>query len=96
MSVLWPLTPTGVCFLCTVDVVPVKNEDGMVIMFILNFEVMSEDKHSESSRELNHKLSIPWLSAGGNPASLSVSGPQRQNAATTVALKLRERGCKGF
>ncbi|XP_023660446.2 voltage-gated inwardly rectifying potassium channel KCNH2 isoform X1 [Paramormyrops kingsleyae] len=54
----------GVCFLCTVDVVPVKNEDGMVIMFILNFEVMSEEKRSESSRELNHKLSIPWLSAG--------------------------------
>uniref|UniRef100_A0A8D3C473 Voltage-gated inwardly rectifying potassium channel KCNH2 n=1 Tax=Scophthalmus maximus TaxID=52904 RepID=A0A8D3C473_SCOMX len=30
----------GQCFLCMVDVVPVKNEDGVVIMFILNFEVI--------------------------------------------------------
>uniref|UniRef100_A0AAQ5YE07 Voltage-gated inwardly rectifying potassium channel KCNH2 n=1 Tax=Amphiprion ocellaris TaxID=80972 RepID=A0AAQ5YE07_AMPOC len=28
----------GHCILCMVDVVPVKNEDGVVIMFILNFE----------------------------------------------------------
>ncbi|PNJ08914.1 KCNH2 isoform 6 [Pongo abelii] len=32
----------GSCFLCLVDVVPVKNEDGAVIMFILNFEVVME------------------------------------------------------
>uniref|UniRef100_A0AAR2KKG0 Voltage-gated inwardly rectifying potassium channel KCNH2 n=1 Tax=Pygocentrus nattereri TaxID=42514 RepID=A0AAR2KKG0_PYGNA len=42
----------GVCFLCLVDVVPVKNEDGAVIMFILNFEVMTDDKL------LNNKSSI--------------------------------------
>uniref|UniRef100_A0A4W6BW53 Voltage-gated inwardly rectifying potassium channel KCNH2 n=1 Tax=Lates calcarifer TaxID=8187 RepID=A0A4W6BW53_LATCA len=32
----------GQCILCMVDVVPVKNEDGVVIMFILNFEVMRQ------------------------------------------------------
>ncbi|KAJ8278770.1 hypothetical protein COCON_G00058360 [Conger conger] len=54
----------GVCFLCLVDVVPVKNEDGLVIMFILNFEVMTDERVRDPSRTLNHKLSLPWLSAG--------------------------------
>uniref|UniRef100_A0A3B4XUY3 Voltage-gated inwardly rectifying potassium channel KCNH2 n=1 Tax=Seriola lalandi dorsalis TaxID=1841481 RepID=A0A3B4XUY3_SERLL len=44
----------GQCFLCMVDVVPVKNEDGVVIMFILNFEVMSEDTLQDHKQELNH------------------------------------------
>uniref|UniRef100_A0A8B9LHK5 Voltage-gated inwardly rectifying potassium channel KCNH2 n=1 Tax=Astyanax mexicanus TaxID=7994 RepID=A0A8B9LHK5_ASTMX len=52
----------GVCFLCLVDVVPVKNEDGVVIMFILNFEVMNEDKLLDPSQELNHRLPLPWRS----------------------------------
>uniref|UniRef100_A0A673G1Z9 Potassium voltage-gated channel subfamily H member 2 n=1 Tax=Sinocyclocheilus rhinocerous TaxID=307959 RepID=A0A673G1Z9_9TELE len=49
----------GVCFLCLVDVVPVKNEDGVVIMFILNFEVMPDDKLHEP-QDLNHKLPLLW------------------------------------
>uniref|UniRef100_A0A3B3RZR4 Voltage-gated inwardly rectifying potassium channel KCNH2 n=1 Tax=Paramormyrops kingsleyae TaxID=1676925 RepID=A0A3B3RZR4_9TELE len=54
----------GVCFPCLVDVVPVKNEDGTVIMFILNFEVASEGKCLNSpARILNHKLPIPWFSS---------------------------------
>lgn len=52
----------GVCFLCLVDVVPVKNEDGVVIMFILNFEVMTEDKVRNTSQGLNHRLPLPWRS----------------------------------
>lgn len=44
-----------------VDVVPVKNEDGVVIMFILNFEVMSEGTHHRE--ELNHHLPT-WLVTG--------------------------------
>ncbi|KAG1934333.1 potassium voltage-gated channel subfamily H member 2 isoform X2 [Pimephales promelas] len=49
----------GVCFLCLVDVVPVKNEDGVVIMFILNFEVMPDDKLHDP-QDLNHKLPLLW------------------------------------
>uniref|UniRef100_A0A8C7MV77 Voltage-gated inwardly rectifying potassium channel KCNH2 n=1 Tax=Oncorhynchus kisutch TaxID=8019 RepID=A0A8C7MV77_ONCKI len=51
----------GLCFLCLVDVVPVKNEDGLVIMFILNFQVISDDK--QPNQDLNHKLP-PWLPTG--------------------------------
>ncbi|XP_038828937.1 potassium voltage-gated channel subfamily H member 2-like [Salvelinus namaycush] len=53
----------GVCFLCLVDVVPVKNEDGLVIMFILNVEVMSDNK--QPNQNLNHKLP-PWLPTGNH------------------------------
>ncbi|XP_061877514.1 potassium voltage-gated channel subfamily H member 2 isoform X2 [Entelurus aequoreus] len=53
----------GQCFLCMVDVVPVKNEDGMVIMFILNFEVMSEETLQDDKQELNHRLPT-WLVTG--------------------------------
>ncbi|XP_053491577.1 potassium voltage-gated channel subfamily H member 2-like [Ictalurus furcatus] len=56
----------GVGFLCLVDVVPVKNEDGVVIMFILNFEVMTEDKLHNPNQGLNHRVPLPWRST--NPA----------------------------
>ncbi|XP_077364494.1 voltage-gated inwardly rectifying potassium channel KCNH2 isoform X2 [Festucalex cinctus] len=46
-----------------VDVVPVKNEDGMVIMFILNFEVMTEETLHDGKQELNHRLPT-WLVTG--------------------------------
>uniref|UniRef100_A0A672RZ80 Voltage-gated inwardly rectifying potassium channel KCNH2 n=1 Tax=Sinocyclocheilus grahami TaxID=75366 RepID=A0A672RZ80_SINGR len=55
----------GVCLPCFVDVVPVKNEDGLVIMFILNFELVDQqDRPLDSSpgREINPKHTIPWLS----------------------------------
>ncbi|XP_016133826.1 potassium voltage-gated channel subfamily H member 2a isoform X2 [Sinocyclocheilus grahami] len=55
----------GVCLPCFVDVVPVKNEDGLVIMFILNFELADQqDRPLDSSpgREINPKHTIPWLS----------------------------------
>ncbi|XP_019900891.2 potassium voltage-gated channel subfamily H member 6 [Esox lucius] len=55
-------TKDGVCFSCKIDVVPVKNEDGLVIMFILNFELPSDPAiPSSPNRDLNIKLPIPWL-----------------------------------
>uniref|UniRef100_A0AAZ3Q8U6 Voltage-gated inwardly rectifying potassium channel KCNH2 n=1 Tax=Oncorhynchus tshawytscha TaxID=74940 RepID=A0AAZ3Q8U6_ONCTS len=54
----------GMCFSCKIDVVPVKNEDGLVIMFILNFELPTDPPiPSSPTRELN-KLPIPWLPLG--------------------------------
>ena len=56
----------GVCFYCVIDVVPVKNEDGLVIMFILTFELLNDKTTLSSSptRELNRVLRIPCLSVG--------------------------------
>ncbi|XP_030016659.1 potassium voltage-gated channel subfamily H member 6-like [Sphaeramia orbicularis] len=56
-------TKDGVCFHCVIDVVPVKNEDGLVIMFILNFELPTDPRPTSRSpvRDLNKVLRIPWL-----------------------------------
>lgn len=48
-----------------VDVVPVKNEDGVVIMFILNFEVMTDESLRDHKQELNHRLPT-WLVTGNH------------------------------
>ena len=63
----WPcLRSAGSCFLCLVDVVPVKNEDGAVIMFILNFEVvMEKDMVGSPARDTNHRAPLTsWLASG--------------------------------
>ncbi|XP_030881276.1 potassium voltage-gated channel subfamily H member 2-like [Leptonychotes weddellii] len=56
----------GSCFLCLVDVVPVKNEDGAVIMFILNFEVvMEKDMVGSPAHDTNHRgPPSSWLAPG--------------------------------
>uniref|UniRef100_A0AAY5EJ24 Voltage-gated inwardly rectifying potassium channel KCNH2 n=1 Tax=Electrophorus electricus TaxID=8005 RepID=A0AAY5EJ24_ELEEL len=61
----------GVCFPCMVDVVPVKNEDGVVIMFILNFEVMTDDTPHNPALQLNHRLPLSWRPISKSPASQS-------------------------
>ncbi|KAM6238791.1 voltage-gated inwardly rectifying potassium channel KCNH6 isoform 2-T2 [Porphyrio hochstetteri] len=48
------------CFRCLVDVVPVKNEDGVVIMFILNFEDLAQLIAKSASRSLHQRLSQSW------------------------------------
>lgn len=59
----------GVCFHCLIDVVPVKNEDGRVIMFILNFELPEDIRPANTSpaRELSRVLRLPWLTLGKRP-----------------------------
>jgi hypothetical protein len=52
-------------FRCLVDVVPVKNEDGAVIMFILNFEDLAQLLAKSSSRSLTQRLlSHSFLGSG--------------------------------
>ncbi|XP_064559789.1 potassium voltage-gated channel subfamily H member 2 [Zonotrichia leucophrys gambelii] len=56
----------GSSFPCLVDVVPVKNEDGTVIMFILNFEAVREPEPGETpTPSTNHWVTpAPWGPAG--------------------------------
>ncbi|XP_051894815.1 potassium voltage-gated channel subfamily H member 6a isoform X2 [Pristis pectinata] len=45
----------GSCLPCLVDVVPVKNEEGAVAMFIMNFEELRGTSH-KPARGRNHRL----------------------------------------
>ncbi|XP_068002234.1 potassium voltage-gated channel subfamily H member 2 isoform X1 [Melanerpes formicivorus] len=81
----------GSCFLCLVDVVPVKSEDGTVIMFILNFELVLEKEHPGSpDQDTNHWVTPPnWFPAGRSrslrlklPALLALAGSKQSLPAT--------------
>ncbi|XP_069007336.1 voltage-gated inwardly rectifying potassium channel KCNH2 [Embiotoca jacksoni] len=73
----------GHCFLCMVDVVPVKNEDGVVIMFILNFEVMSDEALRDHRQELNHRLPT-WL-VTGRPRGFKLRLPHLRSLSNSKA-----------
>lgn len=49
---------SGVCRPCLVDVVPVKNEEGVVIMFILNFQELLDPslKKGGIKQRMTHAL----------------------------------------
>ncbi|MBN3312055.1 KCNH7 protein, partial [Atractosteus spatula] len=55
-------TARGTCLPCLVDVVPVKNEEGAVIMFILNFEEILGT--SKKKGGLRQRLAQSWIRAG--------------------------------
>ncbi|XP_037549967.1 potassium voltage-gated channel subfamily H member 2 [Nematolebias whitei] len=81
----------GQCFLCIVDVVPVKNEDGVVIMFILNFDVMTEEAHRDRKRQLNHRLPT-WLISGRPQGFKLRLPPLRSLSNSKVSLDDTEAG----
>ncbi|XP_061031251.1 potassium voltage-gated channel subfamily H member 6 isoform X3 [Eubalaena glacialis] len=63
-------------FRCLVDVVPVKNEDGAVIMFILNFEDLAQLLAKRGSRSLSQRLlSQSFLGSEGSHGRPGAQGP---------------------
>lgn len=40
-------------FLCNTHIIPVKNEEGVVMMFILNFDYVLDEDSSDSTEKLN-------------------------------------------
>ncbi|XP_043321142.1 potassium voltage-gated channel subfamily H member 6 [Cervus canadensis] len=64
------------CFRCLVDVVPVKNEDGAVIMFILNFEDLAQLLAKRGSRSLSQRLlRQSFLGSDGSHGRPGAQGP---------------------
>nr|XP_025745989.1 potassium voltage-gated channel subfamily H member 6 isoform X3 [Callorhinus ursinus]XP_025746086.1 potassium voltage-gated channel subfamily H member 6 isoform X3 [Callorhinus ursinus] len=63
-------------FRCLVDVVPVKNEDGAVIMFILNFEDLAQLLAKSERRSLSQcLLSQSFLGPEGSHGRPGAQGP---------------------
>ncbi|XP_041940783.1 potassium voltage-gated channel subfamily H member 6a isoform X1 [Alosa sapidissima] len=50
----------GACRPCLIDVVPVKNEEGVVIMFILNFQEMLDSAHKKKGG-LRQRMTQGWI-----------------------------------
>ncbi|XP_036391139.1 potassium voltage-gated channel subfamily H member 6 [Megalops cyprinoides] len=71
----------GTCLPCRVHVVPVKNEEGTVIMFILNFEELLDTSRKKGG--LRQRLAQGWLRAGQ-------SGRLRLKLPSLHAIALRQ------
>ncbi|NXQ63439.1 KCNH6 protein, partial [Anthoscopus minutus] len=65
------------CFRCLVDVVPVKNEEGVVIMFILNFEDLAQLIAKSTGRSLHQRLSQSWNKGEGRSLKFSLPSLRR-------------------
>ncbi|XP_038019214.1 potassium voltage-gated channel subfamily H member 6 isoform X1 [Motacilla alba alba] len=65
------------CFRCLVDVVPVKNEEGVVIMFILNFEDLAQLIAKSAGRSLHQRLSHSWNKGEGRSLKFSLPSLRR-------------------
>ncbi|NXU96904.1 KCNH6 protein, partial [Cettia cetti] len=65
------------CFRCLVDVVPVKNEEGVVIMFILNFEDLAQLIAKSTGRSLHQRLSKTWSKGEGRSLKFSLPSLRR-------------------
>ncbi|XP_015506486.1 potassium voltage-gated channel subfamily H member 6 isoform X1 [Parus major] len=65
------------CFRCLVDVVPVKNEEGVVIMFILNFEDLAQLIAKSTGRSLHQRLSQSWSKGEGRSLKFSLPSLRR-------------------
>ncbi|XP_041282217.1 potassium voltage-gated channel subfamily H member 6 isoform X2 [Onychostruthus taczanowskii] len=65
------------CFRCLVDVVPVKNEEGVVIMFILNFEDLAQLIAKSTGRSLHQRLSHGWNKGEGRSLKFSLPSLRR-------------------
>ncbi|XP_043930707.1 potassium voltage-gated channel subfamily H member 7 isoform X2 [Protopterus annectens] len=44
----------GSTFICNTHIIPVKNEEGVAMMFIINFEYVSAEVCTDSTERLNH------------------------------------------
>lgn len=47
-------TSAGSDFLCATHIIPVKNEEGVVMMFILSFDYVLKEGSMDSLDRLNH------------------------------------------
>lgn len=46
----------GSTFICNTHIIPVKNQDGVAMMFIINFEYVTDEENVESPEKFNQIL----------------------------------------
>ncbi|XP_030636864.1 potassium voltage-gated channel subfamily H member 7 [Chanos chanos] len=75
----------GSDFLCATHIIPVKNEEGVVMMFILNFDYILQEGSTDSLDRLNHTSPSKPENRKGRffrfrlPAPLSMLGVSKQS-----------------
>ncbi|XP_077176005.1 voltage-gated inwardly rectifying potassium channel KCNH7 isoform X2 [Paroedura picta] len=64
----------GSTFICNTHIIPVKNQDGVAMMFIINFEYVTGEEPLESPEKFNQILSPKVTNHGNNLSRGSSSG----------------------
>ncbi|XP_037768897.1 potassium voltage-gated channel subfamily H member 7 isoform X1 [Chelonia mydas] len=64
----------GSTFICNTHIIPVKNQEGVAMMFIINFEYVTDDENAESLEKFNPILPARLVNHGNNLSSGSSSG----------------------
>ncbi|XP_048341285.1 potassium voltage-gated channel subfamily H member 7 isoform X9 [Sphaerodactylus townsendi] len=64
----------GSSFICNTHVIPVKNQEGVAMMFIINFEYVTDEENAESPEKFNQILSAKVANHGNNLSRGSSSG----------------------
>ncbi|KAM6957175.1 voltage-gated inwardly rectifying potassium channel KCNH6-like [Aplochiton taeniatus] len=80
----------GTCMPCLIDVVPVKNEEGMVIMFILNYQELIDPTLKKGG--LRQKMVQGWVWAGGQNRRLKMRLPSLRPVRRTSLSKEQFEG----
>uniref|UniRef100_A0A670IZN0 Potassium voltage-gated channel subfamily H member 7 n=1 Tax=Podarcis muralis TaxID=64176 RepID=A0A670IZN0_PODMU len=64
----------GSTFICNTHIIPVKNQEGVAMMFIICFEYVTDEENVESPEKLNQILSAKVANHGNNLSRGSFSG----------------------
>ncbi|XP_042300612.1 potassium voltage-gated channel subfamily H member 7 isoform X3 [Sceloporus undulatus] len=64
----------GSTFICNTHIIPVKNQDGVALMFIISFEYVTDEDNIECPEKLNQILSAKVANHGNNLSRGSSSG----------------------
>nr|XP_060633984.1 potassium voltage-gated channel subfamily H member 7 isoform X4 [Anolis sagrei ordinatus] len=64
----------GSTFICNTHIIPVKNQDGVAMMFIISFEYVTDEDNIECPEKLNQILAAKVTNHGNNLSRGSSSG----------------------
>ncbi|NWI08165.1 KCNH7 protein, partial [Crypturellus soui] len=64
----------GSTFICNTHIIPVKNQEGVAMMFIINFEYVTDEESAASPEKCNPMLPSKLVNHGNNLSSGSSSG----------------------
>ncbi|XP_053117576.1 potassium voltage-gated channel subfamily H member 7 isoform X2 [Hemicordylus capensis] len=64
----------GSTFICNTHIIPVKNQEGVAMMFIINFEYVTDEEDVQSPEKINQIVSAKVANHGNNLSRGSLSG----------------------
>lgn len=58
LTLVFFFLPLGSTFICNTHIIPVKNQEGVAMMFIINFEYVTDEDSAASPERVNPILPV--------------------------------------